>query len=126
MITINYRDKRALYEQIYDKIKQLILLNALDEKLPSIRSLANELNVNPNTVQKVYKMLENDGYIYTVVGRGIFISDDIKVDVDKEKELKKKIIELINIADIYEYDLKDIINILNKTYEEVKNNDKDK
>ena len=65
MISLNYRDARPIYEQIKNGLKRLIVTGALKEgdKLPSVRSLATELAINPNTIQKAYNELENEGYI---------------------------------------------------------------
>ena len=77
MIVLDYRDKRPLYEQVCEKLKHLIVCGALEpnSKLPSVRALAMDLSVNPNTIQRAYAQLEQDGYIYTVVGRGNFVTD---------------------------------------------------
>lgn len=77
MILIDYRDTKPIYEQIADKFKTLILHDVLhpDDKLPSVRNLAVELSINPNTIQHAYAELERQGYIYTVKGRGNFVSD---------------------------------------------------
>lgn len=77
MIAIDYRDKRPLYEQVTEKLAQLIICGALESnaKLPSVRTLALELSINPNTIQRAYAQLEQDGYIYTVVGRGNYVTD---------------------------------------------------
>ncbi len=77
MIVIDYRDKRPLYEQVAEKLEHLIIRGALESntKLPSVRSLAMDLSVNPNTVQRAYAQLEQEGYIYTVVGRGNYVTD---------------------------------------------------
>lgn len=77
MIVIDYRDKRPLYEQVAEKLAQLIICGALESnaKLPSVRSLALELSINPNTIQRAYVQLEQDGYIYTIVGRGNYVTD---------------------------------------------------
>ena len=76
MFTLNLQSNQPIYEQLYNNILQLISLNVLKphDKLPPVRTLAIELGVNPNTISKVYKMLESDGYIYSNVGRGSFIS----------------------------------------------------
>ncbi|NLG03530.1 MAG: GntR family transcriptional regulator, partial [Clostridia bacterium] len=76
MIQIDYQDKRPLYEQVIEKIQNLIIRNALetDTKLPSVRALAIELSINPNTIQKAYAELERMGFIYTVKGRGNFVA----------------------------------------------------
>lgn len=77
MINIDYQDKRPIYEQVSDKFKQLIVKGILpaDEKMPSVRSLAIDLSINPNTIQKAYQELERLGFIYTIQGRGNFVSD---------------------------------------------------
>ncbi len=76
MILIDYKDTRPIYEQIVERYKTLILKGALqpDEQLPSVRNLAMELSINPNTIQKAYTELERQGFIYTVKGRGNFVS----------------------------------------------------
>ncbi|MBR6452072.1 MAG: GntR family transcriptional regulator [Lachnospiraceae bacterium] len=76
MIQINYQDKRPIYEQVTDKIRRLIVTGVLppEEKIPSVRSLAIDLSINPNTIQKAYQELERLGFVYTVKGRGNFVS----------------------------------------------------
>ena len=76
MILLDYRDKRPIYEQVVEKLERLIVSGGLDPltKMPSVRSLAMELSVNPNTVQRAYAQLEQDGYLYTVSGRGTFVT----------------------------------------------------
>ena len=76
MIVLDFRDKRPIYEQVVEKMSHLIASGVLEEgsRLPSVRSLAIELSVNPNTIQRAYAQLEQDGYIYTVSGRGNFVS----------------------------------------------------
>ena len=66
MISLNYRDSRPIYEQIRDGLRKLIVTGALsaDEKLPSVRALAAQLAINPNTIQRAYNELEGEGYIY--------------------------------------------------------------
>ena len=77
MIQLDYKDRRPLYEQVAEHFKELILTGVLqpDEKIPSVRSMAIELSVTPNTIQRAYSELEKAGYIYTVTGRGNFVSD---------------------------------------------------
>ena len=73
---LDYRDKRPIYEQVVEKLERLIASGGLEPltKMPSVRSLAMELSVNPNTVQRAYTQLEQDGYLYTVSGRGSFVT----------------------------------------------------
>ena len=86
MISIDYKDSRSLHEQIEEGIKKLIINKILleNEQLPSVRELSISLTVNPNTVQKAYKKLENDGYIYTVQGKGNFVAP-VSHAVDEKK-----------------------------------------
>ena len=78
MININFRDARPIYEQVRDGFRQLILTGVLpaDSRLPSVRELAAELAINPNTIQRAYRELEAEGYICSVPGRGSFVRQD--------------------------------------------------
>ncbi|MCL2362886.1 MAG: GntR family transcriptional regulator [Defluviitaleaceae bacterium] len=80
MFQIDLKSRKAIYAQITDNFKRLIITGILqpDEKVPSIRDLAQTITVNPNTVQKAYRELENQGYIYTVLGQGSFIASPEK------------------------------------------------
>lgn len=88
MILLDYRDKRPIYEQIVEKLEKLIVSGALeaDSKMPGVRSLGVELSVNPNTIQRAYTLLEQDGYIYTVSGRGSFVAPEGEWRDGKRKE----------------------------------------
>ena len=96
MICLNYRDSRPIYEQIKDGLKKLIVSGAMapDEKLPSVRALAQQLSINPNTIQRAYNELENEGYIYSIAGKGSFASGDVGADESRKRELQEKIREL--------------------------------
>lgn len=76
MFQINLRSQQSIYEQIIGGIKELVVRGVLaeDSELPSIRELSRTLTVNPNTVQKAFKELEREGFIYTVKGKGTFVS----------------------------------------------------
>ena len=76
MIVIDYQNRKPIYEQIVEKFQLLIIRGILkaDSQMPSVRSLAAELSINPNTIQKAYAILEQQGYIYPVKGRGNFVS----------------------------------------------------
>ena len=89
MIVIDSRDKRAIYEQVVDRLSDLMLVGVLEpgDKLPSVRSLAVDLSINPNTIQKAYIELERQGYVYSVKGVGSFVAD-----MDIIKENKKSIL----------------------------------
>lgn len=97
---IDFRDKRPIYEQIVSGMEGEILhgIMAPDEPLPSVRNLAMELSINPNTIQKAYRQLEADGYTYSVPGRGSFVSDVEGVRNMKKKEMIERITALIQEA----------------------------
>lgn len=101
LIQLDYRDGRPIYEQITEGIKKLILINALqpDEKLQSVRSLAMELSANPNTVQRAYAELERQGFLYTVPGKGNFVSGNRDLKEERKKELQSKIRAILKEAD---------------------------
>lgn len=75
MITINYRDPRPIYEQIQTELRRLMLSGVLPpgSRLPSVRELAGQLAINPNTIQRAYRQLEMEGWIATVPGKGCFV-----------------------------------------------------
>ena len=79
MITVDMRDRKPIYEQLIDNIRGLAVQGYLkpDEHLPSVRQLAAELAINPNTIQKAYAELERQNVIYALPGRGNFISPNI-------------------------------------------------
>ncbi|MBR2500591.1 MAG: GntR family transcriptional regulator [Clostridia bacterium] len=88
MINIDYRDARPIYEQVKDSFKNLIFHGILkqDEKIPAVRELAGELAINPNTIQRAYKELEAEGYIYSVKGKGTFIAEPLGREKQEQKE----------------------------------------
>jgi GntR family transcriptional regulator len=81
MFDIDLMSRTPIYEQLYKKVVELILKGVLCEqdKLPSVRSLATDLSVNPNTVAKAYNLLERDGIIYSLAGRGSFVAKPDKL-----------------------------------------------
>ena len=97
MIQLNYRDSKPIYEQIKEGLRRLVVTGALSagEKLPSVRELASQLAINPNTIQRAYRELENEGYIYTLVGKGTFVAENDNMDKTREKELLKEFDELV-------------------------------
>ena len=100
MIVLDYRDKRPLYEQVVEKIEHLIICGALEPnaKLPSVRSLAMDLSINPNTIQRAYAQLEQEGYIYTIVGRGNYVTCEQEWKKGKLLSLKKELTALMTQA----------------------------
>ena len=96
MILLDYRDRRPLYEQVIDKFKELILQEILPpgEKLPSVRSLAAELSINPNTIQRAYVELERQGYIFSVKGKGSFVAEISTLKNEQKLEWKRRFSEV--------------------------------
>ena len=89
MILLDYRDKRPIYEQVVEKLERLIRGGALetDAKMPSVRAMGMDLAVNPNTIQRAYNQLEQEGYLYTVSGRGSFVAPESEWREGKKKKL---------------------------------------
>jgi len=92
LVAIDYQDRRPIYEQIVSHYEMLILKGVLqpDEKIPSVRQMAQELSINPNTIQKAFTVLEKEGYIYTVKGRGNFVSGDFSALAKQKQKLWKE------------------------------------
>lgn len=114
MIVLDLKDSRPLYEQIVERFKHLILCGALpeDEKLPSVRNLAMELSINPNTIQKAYGELEREGFIYSVKGRGNFVASNNNLKEAKKEELKMQILALVKEGEAIGLTRKEVIKFL--------------
>ena len=93
MISLNYRDPRPIYEQLEEKLRRMILSGAIGEgeKLPSVRELAGQLAINPNTIQRAYRELEQAGFIYSVPGKGSFAGSLSGVDEGRRQELRERL-----------------------------------
>lgn len=105
MFKLDYTSGKPIYEQIRDNLKKLIIDGILksDEKLLSVRELAVEMAINPNTIQKAYKDLESEGYIYSVRAKGFFVAP--KQNVKNEQELLKKLEEIV--SELYYLDIEE-------------------
>ncbi|WP_433750143.1 GntR family transcriptional regulator [Falsibacillus pallidus] len=101
MLELDLRSRKPIYEQLVEKLKELIINEVLkaDEQLPSVRALASDLTINPNTIQKAYRELETQGYIYSVKGRGSFVTPSGEVqDSEKLKKVKRDLRKMISEA----------------------------
>jgi GntR family transcriptional regulator len=100
MIIIDYKDRRPIYEQVVERFEELILKGVLEpgSQLPSVRNLAMELSINPNTIQRAYMELERRRFIYSVKGKGSFIADNENLIDIKKEEMLEKIINVIKEA----------------------------
>lgn len=93
MIHVDFRDARPIYEQVKEQFRRLIVQEVLsvDEKLPSVRELAAALAINPNTIQRAYRDLEQEGYVYTIAGKGSFVAGTPMLNEKQQQELLKKL-----------------------------------
>ena len=112
-----------MYEQISNKLGTLILHGVFepDSQLPSVRNLAVELAINPNTIQKAYADLERKGYTYSVKGKGNFVSDTSKIQEEKKMELIEKLKVLIKEASELGIGLEEMEQLLKQSYPEANN-----
>ena len=97
MININYGHSKPIYEQVKDGLRQLMLSGVLAEnaKLPSVRELAVKLTINPNTIQRAYRELEQEGCICSVPGKGSFVCDMDQAIIARRQELKGDFMKLV-------------------------------
>lgn len=97
MIVLDYRDSRPLYQQVKDSLRRMMLTGLLspEEKLPSVRALATQLAINPNTIQRAYAELEAEGYIYSVAGKGSFVSAGDGEHLRRIAELTGRLVPLL-------------------------------
>ena len=121
---IDNSSERPIYQQIIDQIKRDIALNKLreSEKLPTVRQLAGQLVINPNTIAKAYRQLERDGIIVTKVGAGAFVAE---LNSSLSRSVRRKIInqqlELIAVEAIHmQMDKKTLTELFNSTLEKFK------
>ncbi|MDE7415213.1 MAG: GntR family transcriptional regulator [Lachnospiraceae bacterium] len=100
MILIDHKDRRPIYEQVIERFQQMILCGALqpDTPMPSVRSLAMELSLNPNTIQRAYQELERTGYIYTMKGKGSFVSETAAAASNKRQQLRRELQTFVDKA----------------------------
>lgn len=121
MIQLDLKNPKPLYEQIKERIKYLIISGVVkpDDKIPSVRELAQTLTINPNTIQKAYKDLETEGAIYSVKGKGNFIAPPDKGSIDSRRnelfaEIAKTTEELIYLQTPEQK----VIDIIRNTYKQ--------
>ena len=122
MITLNYRDARPIYEQVRDGLRRLIVSGAIadGEKLPSVRALASQLAINPNTIQRAYMQLEQEGLIYPVKGKGNFIADSEEVRKISKASYTEELKNLIRKGKAMGMEEEELIYIIRECYKEEK------
>lgn len=110
MFQPDFRDRRPLHEQIKEKIKMLIISGVWkpDERIPSVRELAQMLTVNPNTIQKAYKDLEAEEFIYSIRAKGSFVAPQNRSAYHPRREellreLERNVLELMYLNEPIEH-----------------------
>lgn len=121
----SYNDKRPIYEQIVDYFKEMILkgVYTTDVQLPSVRSLAVENSINPNTIQKAYAELERQNFIYSVKGKGSFVAPVERLIDYRRKEMWEELRKLIKDASMLGVSREELLEEVKKLILEVTSND---
>ena len=116
MIILDYQDRRPIYEQITEKFRTLIYQGALPagSRLPSVRQLAMELSINPNTIQRAYMTLEQEGLIYPVKGKGNFVAETQQIQEKSKEDFLELVRRGINTGMTEE----ELMTLVQKGYEE--------
>ena len=122
MIVLDYQDRRPLYEQVEEKFRNLILIGALEpgSRMPAVRQLAMELSINPNTIQRAYMQLEQEGLIYPVKGKGNFIADSEEVRKISKAYYTEELKNLIRKGKAMGMEAEELIYIIRECYKEEK------
>ena len=120
MIKIDYRDPRPIYEQVVDGIEELALRGALpaDTQIPSVRQLAMELSINPNTIQRAYMTLEQEGLIYPMKGKGNFVADTQKIQEKYKEDFRSEFLELVKRGCRSGFEEKELLTLVQRGYKE--------
>ena len=120
MILIDYKDRRPIYEQVIEKFQQIILCGILSpgDSMPSVRSLAMELSINPNTIQRAYAELERQGFIYSIKGRGSFVSFNEELLTMKKREVIVEIQKIAELAKNIQITEKEVMDCVKAVYRE--------
>lgn len=119
-ISVDLRSRIPIFEQIINSVRELVILGLMepDEPLPSVRALAAELAINPNTIQKAYSELERQGVIYSLAGRGNFVSPDItSLKKEHHDALLKAVAEGVAAAAAYGISESEIIAAAKEAYQ---------
>ncbi|WP_199426237.1 GntR family transcriptional regulator [Thermaerobacillus caldiproteolyticus] len=123
MFELDLRSRQPIYEQLVEKVKELIIHEVWksDEQLPSVRWLAKELTINPNTIQKAYRELEHQGYIYSIPGKGHFVAPQAKIMTrEKVETMRNELLRLISEALYLGMSKEDILSLIELAEQSVK------
>ncbi len=123
MIILDYKDRRPIYEQVIEKLEELMIRGVLkaNDPLPSVRSLAMDLSINPNTIQRAYAELERRGYIYSMKGKGSFVAETSVMKEDRKKSLMNGLNEMIDEAVRLGLSKREIMNLIESRYQAAEN-----
>ena len=119
MILLDYRDRRPIYEQIVEWFAELMVTGVMpqDSQMPSVRSMAVELSINPNTIQRAYAELERQGYIYSVKGKGSFVADNRQIMERRGEELLAEFRQLVERAGSLGLEKEQLLGVIRAVYE---------
>lgn len=120
MIQLDLQSRMPIYQQMVQRISELVALGAYapDEQLPSVRSVARELGVNPNTVQKAYQELERQGVLYSVSGRGSFVTPGNGANTQLREQTLTRLRAAIEETKRMGVHLKDVVTMAHQVYGE--------
>lgn len=120
MIVLDYQDRRPLYEQVTEKFRTLVYQGVLpaDSRIPSVRQLAMELSINPNTIQRAYMTLEQEGLIYPVKGKGNFVADTQKIQEKSKENFRQEFLEFVRKGNHTGFEEEELITLVQRVYKE--------
>ncbi len=120
MFILDYKDRRPIYEQLTDRLKEAIAHEIWkeNEQLPSVRSLAVDLSINPNTIQRAYAELERQGFIYSVKGKGSFVAERDGVRRIKEQELFQRAFSYVQDGVYAGFSEEELLNLVRAAFRE--------
>lgn len=128
MFRLDFTSRVPIYEQLYNSVIQLASVGAIKpgDKLPPVRTIASQLGINPNTAAKAYRMLEAEGYIYSVVGKGSFLTEELSIGNAKRLMALESFRNATNEAMLYGYTRDELLQVIDEIIEGEAMNDSDK
>lgn len=123
MFQLDFRSREPIYEQLVKKIKKLIVGQVLkpDQQLPSVRVLAGELTVNPNTIQKAYRELEYQGYIYSLPGKGHFVRAEVSEQQSVQlQNLQQELVRIVSEMQYLGMSREDIVSLIQESLSDIR------
>ena len=120
MIILDYQDRRPRYEQVTEKFRTLIYQGVLSpgERLPSVRQMAMELSINPNTIQRAYMTMEQEGLIYPVKGKGNFVADISSIRQKSKEDFYREFRQIISKGMKLGIEKNELLDLVQKEFEE--------